>query len=91
MEENIKQYLRNLYENYKYEITAFTSNTYKAKYLGAMEATLVILGKLKPGHPFDYEKHIISFRLLWLFPIKFSIKESYTHLILRLTKETISK
>lgn len=88
--ETVRQYLSNLYENYKVDIKSANSH-YQAKCLGAMEASLVILGVLQAGTPFVYQKkNPISFKLFWLIPISIPRTESYPELILRLVDETIN-
>jgi hypothetical protein len=88
---NVKEYLKNLYENYMLDSKGYLPKQYSTKCLGAMEAMLVVLGKLEPGVPFDFQPVPFHFKLFWFIPIILPSKEGYPQFILRLTEETISK
>lgn len=62
------------------------TTTREARYLGAIEAILVIEGFLKPGQKWNYEKKEYKF-LFW----KYSEKESYKTLIIRLGEKYLTE
>jgi hypothetical protein len=89
MDQNVNKYLKNIYQNYLFDIKGNVDKFYKAKCLGAMEALLIVLGKLPAGQPFEYRTTKETFWLLWCFPITFNSKETYEQHILRIVVETL--
>lgn len=89
MEENVNRYLKNIYQNYLVDIKGDVHKCYKAKCLGAMEALLIVLGKLPAGQPFEYRSTERTFWLLWSIPITFQSKETYEEHIIRLVVEKL--
>lgn len=89
MEENVVKILKNIYQNYLVDIKGDVHRCYKAKCLGAMEALLIVLGKLPAGQPFEYRSTKRTFWLLWYIPITHHSEETYEEIILRLVRETL--
>lgn len=91
MEQKIKDYLHNLYENYLLDRENYIDRCYKAKCLGAMETLLVLLGIIRIGVPYEYRRTKRKAKFLFFWNINIPSRETYEEHILRLAYETLKK